>query len=85
MGLNLEAASKVFFMDPWWNPAIEDQAVARAHRVGQKKDVEAIKFITKESIESKIVKLGLSKKQMMDSVLDIDDVMTDNRYSSRRQ
>ena len=62
VGLNLEAASWVFFMDPWWNPAIEDQAVARVYRPGQMKEVQAIKFITKESIESKIVKLGLNKK-----------------------
>lgn len=37
MGLNLSAANKVFFMDPWWNPAIEDQAIARVHRIGQVK------------------------------------------------
>ncbi len=46
VGLNMEAANKVFFMDPWWNPAIEEQAIGRVYRLGQKKEVEAVKFIT---------------------------------------
>lgn len=84
VGLNLEVASWVFFMDPWWNPAIEDQAIARVHRQGQSNEVKAVRFVTKNSIEAKIVKLGLMKKEMMDSVLDIDDIASNSKYSKNR-
>ena len=49
-GLNLQVANKVFFMDPWWNPIVQQQAIARVHRPGQTQQVEAIKFITDETI-----------------------------------
>lgn len=64
VGLNLTSASYVFLLDPWWNPAAEDQAIARAHRIGQKKSVHAIRFISRESIEEKIRSMQLRKKSL---------------------
>lgn len=55
--------------DPWWNPAVENQASDRAHRIGQKKNVEIIKLITRGTIEEKIYKLQQEKKKMVDNVL----------------
>ncbi|WKV13528.1 DEAD/DEAH box helicase [Marivirga harenae] len=61
LGLNLTAADYVFLLDPWWNPAIEQQAVDRAHRIGQKQQVFTYKFITKNSVEEKILALQQKK------------------------
>lgn len=68
-GLNLTAADMVVHFDPWWNPAVEDQATDRAHRYGQKKVVEVIKMVAKGSIEEKILKLQEEKKQLITKVL----------------
>jgi SNF2 family DNA or RNA helicase len=62
VGLNLTAADYVFLLDPWWNPAAEDQAVARAHRIGQERPVTALRFIARDSIEEKIRQLQERKK-----------------------
>jgi len=51
VGLNLVAASRVYLMDPWWNPAVEDQAIDRVHRLGQTKPVQVTKYVMKGSIE----------------------------------
>merc|ERR1719195_1445007 len=56
-GLNLQVANHVFLLDPWWNPAGELQAIQRAHRIGQTKEVKAVRFISKDTVEEKIVKL----------------------------
>ena len=56
-GLNLTAADYVFILDPWWNPAVEAQAVDRAHRIGQDKPVFAYRLICKDTVEEKIVQL----------------------------
>jgi SNF2 family DNA or RNA helicase len=64
VGLNLTAADYVFFLDPWWNPAAENQALSRAHRIGQKNKVMVYRFITEESIEQKILKLQERKKDL---------------------
>ncbi|MEM1214879.1 MAG: DEAD/DEAH box helicase [Bacteroidota bacterium] len=68
-GLNLTAADYVFILDPWWNPTIEEQAIARAHRIGQKKNVFALKFITRDSIEEKILKLQERKLQLAEDII----------------
>lgn len=68
-GLNLVGADTVIHFDPWWNPAIEDQATDRAHRIGQVNTVQVIKLITQGTIEEKIVKLQERKKEMINSVI----------------
>ncbi len=68
-GLNLTAADYVFILDPWWNPTTEQQAIARAHRIGQDKNVIAVKFITKGSIEEKILKLQERKAQLAEDII----------------
>lgn len=68
-GLNLTSADMVIHYDPWWNPAVEDQATDRAHRIGQKNKVQVIKLITKGTIEEKIFQLQEKKKEMIDKVI----------------
>lgn len=68
-GLNLTAADYVFILDPWWNPTIEQQAIARAHRIGQDKQVIAMKFITRDSIEEKILALQEKKAQLAEDII----------------
>ena len=68
-GLNLTAADYVFILDPWWNPTTEQQAIARAHRIGQKNNVIALKFITRDSIEEKILKLQQRKTQLAEDII----------------
>ncbi len=63
-GLNLTAADYVFLLDPWWNPAVEEQAVSRAHRIGQEKNVFIYRFISRDTIEEKILKLQEKKSQL---------------------
>ena len=69
VGLNLTAASAVFLYDPWWNPMAEQQAVDRAHRIGQTKKVNIYKFITKNSIEEKILKLQTRKGNLFENLV----------------
>lgn len=68
-GLNLTSATTVIHFDPWWNPAVEDQATDRAHRIGQKHVVEVIKLIAKGTIEEKIVLLQEDKKELIDNII----------------
>jgi len=68
-GITLTQADTVIFADPWWNPAVEDQAVDRAHRIGQKKTVHVIRVITEDSIESEVVALAQRKRLAAHSVL----------------
>ena len=68
-GLNLTAADYVIHMDPWWNPAVEDQASDRAHRIGQKRPVTVYRLITEHTIEEKIIKLHDNKRELADSLL----------------
>ena len=73
VGLNLTAASYVFLLDPWWNPAVEAQAYDRAHRIGQQNKVFVYKFITRDSIEEKILRLQEEKLQLFDSMISSDN------------
>ncbi|MBP6604020.1 MAG: SWF/SNF helicase family protein, partial [Verrucomicrobiales bacterium] len=68
-GLNLTAADYVIHMDPWWNPATEDQASDRAHRIGQTRPVTIYRLITKGTIEEKIVSLHHQKRELAESLL----------------
>lgn len=68
-GLNLTGADTVILFDPWWNPAAENQAADRAHRIGQTKNVQVFKLVTKNSIEEKILLLQEKKKHLIDDVL----------------
>ncbi|MBL8855524.1 MAG: DEAD/DEAH box helicase [Planctomycetaceae bacterium] len=72
-GLNLTAADYVLHMDPWWNPAVEDQASDRAHRMGQQRPVTIYRFITEGTIEHKIQQLHGTKRDLADSLLEGTD------------
>ncbi len=63
-GLNLEQANYVYLVDPWWNPAVENQAIDRVHRIGQIKNVTAIRMICPDTVEEKIMQLQATKKQL---------------------
>ena len=73
LGLNLTAADYVLHLDPWWNPAVEDQASDRAHRIGQTRAVTVYRFITRHTIEEKIVRLHLEKRNLADQILTASD------------
>jgi SNF2 family DNA or RNA helicase len=74
LGLNLTAADYVIHMDPWWNPAIEDQASDRAHRIGQTRPVTIYRLVCKNTIEEKIVKLHQEKRDLAGSLLEGSDI-----------
>ena len=69
-GLNLTAADYVIHLDPWWNPAVEDQASDRAHRMGQLRPVTIYRLVTEHTIEEQIVALHSKKRALADSLLD---------------
>lgn len=71
-GLNLVSANTIIHFDPWWNPAVEDQATDRAHRIGQKNTVEVIKLIAKETIEEQILLLQESKRILIGEIITSD-------------
>uniref|UniRef100_A0A8H8CS39 Helicase C-terminal domain-containing protein n=1 Tax=Psilocybe cubensis TaxID=181762 RepID=A0A8H8CS39_PSICU len=66
VGLNILACNSVILMDPWWNPYFEEQAIARVHRIGQKKDVEIYHLIVKNSLEEHIMETQKKKRQMIE-------------------
>lgn len=70
LALNLTEANNVFLMDPWWNPAVEEQAMDRIHRIGQFRPINIYKIIIQDSIESKIVELQEKKKALFESTID---------------
>jgi SNF2 family DNA or RNA helicase len=72
MGLNLTGADTVVHFDPWWNPAVEDQATDRAHRIGQSKVVTVYRLVAKGTIEEKIQELAAKKRALVDAVLTED-------------
>jgi superfamily II DNA or RNA helicase len=73
VGLNLTQAGYVFLLDPWWNPAVENQAVNRAHRIGQDKHVFAYRFITLDTIEEKIMRLQQKKSKLAEIFIHSDN------------
>ena len=74
VGLNLTKASYVVLLDPWWNPFIEKQAIARSHRIGQTNNVMVTRFITKNTIEEKIIQLQEKKKGLSDEIIDVNTI-----------
>ena len=72
-GLNLTAADYVIHLDPWWNPAVEDQATDRVHRIGQHRPVTVYRLVTENTVEEKILKLHETKRDLADSLLDGTD------------
>jgi superfamily II DNA or RNA helicase len=74
LGLNLTAADYVIHLDPWWNPAVEDQASDRAHRIGQRRPVTIYRLVTTNTIEQKIVDLHRTKRDLADGLLDGTDL-----------
>lgn len=73
-GLNLTGADTVIHYDPWWNPAVEEQATDRVYRIGQKNNVHVIKLLTKNTIEEKIFKLQKKKKELSDAIIQSKEV-----------
>ncbi|XP_068645752.1 DNA repair protein RAD5B [Aristolochia californica] len=76
VGLNLTAASNVFLMDPWWNPAVEEQAIMRIHRFGQKRKVHVRRFIVRETIEERMQQVQARKERMIAGALTDTEVRT---------
>jgi SNF2 family DNA or RNA helicase len=74
LGLNLTAADYVIHMDPWWNPAVEDQASDRAHRIGQHRPVTIYRLVARDTIEEKIVEMHSRKRDLADSLLQGSDM-----------
>jgi hypothetical protein len=72
LGLNLTAAEYVFLLDPWWNPAVEAQAVDRTHRIGQDKPVFAYRLVAEDTIEQKMLRLQEQKRELADAVIQSD-------------
>jgi superfamily II DNA or RNA helicase len=75
VGLNLTAADTVIHFDPWWNPAVEAQATDRAHRIGQKRVVTAIKLIARGTIEERVLALQQRKRALLAGTVDADDAL----------
>jgi superfamily II DNA or RNA helicase len=69
LGLNLTAAEYVFLLDPWWNPAVEAQAMDRAHRIGQTRKVFAYRLVARDTVEEKVLELQASKRELADAIL----------------
>jgi SNF2 family DNA or RNA helicase len=72
VGLNLTAAEYVFLLDPWWNPAVEAQAIDRAHRIGQDRHVFAYRLIARDTVEERVLELQQSKRTLADAILSAD-------------
>jgi SNF2 family DNA or RNA helicase len=75
VGLNLTGAQYVFLLDPWWNPAVEAQAIDRAHRIGQSQHVFACRLIARDTIEEKVLELQDGKRALADAILGADNAL----------
>ena len=69
-GINLTQANYVILLDPWWNPSVENQAMDRAHRIGQKRVVTVIRLVSAQTIEEKILNLHEEKQKLTDDILE---------------
>jgi SNF2 family DNA or RNA helicase len=78
LGLNLTAADYVFILDPWWNPAVEAQAVDRAHRIGQDRHVIAYRLIARDTVEEKILNLQQHKRGLAEAIVSADNNLLRN-------
>eukprot|EP00753_Platysulcus_tardus_P013874 PLAT3885.3.p2 GENE.PLAT3885.3~~PLAT3885.3.p2 ORF type:complete len:121 (+),score=41.82 PLAT3885.3:3-365(+) len=81
LGLNLTVASVVFLLDPWWNPAVEDQAINRVHRLGQKRPVRVHRLVVGDTVEERMLRLQAKKQQLADSALSAGIKQEVNRMS----
>lgn len=78
LGLNLTAAEYVYLLDPWWNPAVEAQAIDRAHRIGQTRRVFAQRLIARDTVEEKVLALQESKRDLADAIIRADNSVVAN-------
>ena len=78
LGLNLTAAEYVYLLDPWWNPAVEAQAIDRSHRIGQTQHVFAYRLICRDTVEEKILELQQRKRDLADAILNADNRLIQN-------
>lgn len=78
-GVNLTVASRVYLLEPWWNPAVEKQAMDRVHRIGQTKEVRIVRIIARNSIEERILELQEKKKRMASEAFDRKGGLRDQR------
>ena len=78
LGLNLYAAEYVYLLDPWWNPAVETQAIDRAHRIGQTRHVFAYRLIARDTVEEKVLELQKSKRDLADAIITADNSVLHN-------
>ena len=81
LGLNLTAAEYVFLLDPWWNPAVEAQAIDRAHRIGQTRQVFAYRLIARGTVEEKVLQLQETKRNLADAIISADNSLIRNLTS----
>ncbi len=85
LGLNLTSASYIFNLDPWWNPAMENQATARAHRIGQKQKVFVTKLIMLNTIEEKIMQLKEQKEQLFNLIIDQQGIYHEQKITLTKE
>jgi len=78
VGLNLHAAEYVYLLDPWWNPAVEAQAIDRAHRIGQTRQVFAYRLIARDTVEEKVLELQKAKRDLADAIISADNSVIRN-------
>ena len=78
LGLNLTAADYVFLLDPWWNPAVEAQAIDRAHRIGQSRQVFAYRLIARDTVEEKVLELQNTKRDLAEAIISEDNSVLRN-------
>jgi SNF2 family DNA or RNA helicase len=80
-GLNLTSADRVIIYDPWWNPAVQEQATDRAHRIGQKKTVYVVKMIASNTIEERVLALQQKKQLVIDATVGTTDAQIVNNLT----